>query len=101
MNQILRVPHDHVSSYEVIQPSLFFFWHYDELLSSPVDLDRFPGLQNTIEKPIKICPQPRRFYYHGRIVAPYDSYVKTYANTYVLSGQIPVRIEALAPVRPR
>ena len=83
MNQILRVPDNDVSSYEVFQLGQLFLGHNQELLSSPVDLDWFPGSQNTIEKPVKICSQPGWFHYHDHIVALYDSYVKMYVDTYV------------------
>ena len=80
MNQILWVPHNDVSSYEVIQLGLLFLGHNQELLSSPIDLDWFPGSQNMIEKPVKICSQPGWFHYHGRIVTLDDSYVNAYAT---------------------
>jgi hypothetical protein len=83
VNQILRIPHNDVSSYEVIQLRLLFLRHDQELLSSPIDLDWFPGSQNMIEKPVEICSQPGRFHYHGRIVTPEDSYVNVYVDTYV------------------
>ena len=83
MNQILRVPDNDVSSHEILQLGLLFLRHNQELLSSPVDLDPFPGSQNMIEKPVKICSQPGWFHYHGCIVTPDDSYVNAYANTYV------------------
>ena len=83
MNQILRIPHNDLSSCEVLQPRRLFLGHDQEPLSSPIDLDWFPGSQNTIKKPVKICSQPGWFHYHDRIVALEDSYVKVYADTYV------------------
>ena len=92
MNQILRVPHNDVSSYEVTQLGLLFLRHNQELLSSPIDLDWFPGSQNMIEKPVKICSQPGWFHYHGRIVTLDDSYVNVYVDTYVCCRLVGVGI---------
>jgi hypothetical protein len=57
VNQILRVPHNDISSYEVIQLGLLLFRHDQELPASPIDLDWFPGSQNMIKKAVRGAPR--------------------------------------------